>query len=67
MFCTTKFYGNNNIQGQIRAEGKASIQPPEASGSGALPPALMGVGSGGQGVRSSPWIFLHGTNIVERS
>jgi len=24
----------------------------------------IGVGSGGQGGRSSPWIFKHGTNIV---
>jgi len=24
----------------------------------------MGVGSGGQGGRGPPWIFIHGTNIV---
>jgi len=29
------------------------------------PPAIMGVGSGGQGDRA-PWIFKHGTNIVDR-
>jgi len=27
--------------------------------------AFMGVGSGGQAGRSSPWIFMHGTNKVE--
>jgi len=26
----------------------------------------MGVGSGGQGGPWPPWIFIHGTNIVER-
>jgi len=26
----------------------------------------MGVGSGGQGSRGPPWIFKHGTNIVDR-
>jgi len=27
----------------------------------------MVVGSGGEGGRSSPWIFIHGKNIVDRS
>jgi len=26
----------------------------------------MDVGSGGQGGRAPPWVFKHGTNIVER-
>jgi len=26
----------------------------------------MGVGIGGQGGRGRPWIFKHGTNIVDR-
>jgi len=26
----------------------------------------MGVGSGGQGGRGHPWIFIHGTGIVDR-
>jgi len=27
----------------------------------------MGVGSWGQGGHGPPWIFIHGTNIVERA
>jgi len=26
----------------------------------------MGVGSGGQGTMAQPWIFIHGTNLVDK-